>query len=378
MKIIILNSEFPPIGGGAGNASANIARQMVQQGHEVVLLTLRFSDFPHDTIWHGVRILRVPAIRKKADRSGVLEQISFIFGGIWGSLQLLKTFRPDLAIAFFGVPSGPIAWTLKLLTGTPYIVSMRGGDVPGFRPYDFGTYHRLLAPFLRIIWRDADALAANSQGLRSLALAFSPRSTIELIPNGVDLDKYTPTERDWAFPHLLSVGRVVYQKGLDLAMQALAQLKHLDWTWTIVGDGKARPELETMAEEFGISKRIHFVGWKEKEEMTALYNAANLFLFPSRHEGMPNALLEAMASGLPSVVTEIAGSEELVIHEETGLMVNTEDVEMLKNALKHLIPDAERREKMGEVARARVEKSYSWEGVASQYIQLAEKVMEKR
>jgi len=377
MKLLILNSEFPPVGGGAGNASANIAQQMVQQGHEIVLLTLRFRDLPQDKMWSGVRVVRVPAIRKRADRSGVLEQISFILGGIWGSLGLLKSFRPDLVIAFFGVPSGPIAWIMKLLTGIPYIVSMRGGDVPGFRPYDFGTYHRLLAPFLRIIWHGADALVANSQGLGNLALAFSPHSEIQLIPNGVNLEEYIPIEREWSSPRLLSVGRVVYQKGLDLAMQALAELKTLTWEWTIVGDGNARPELEAMAENLGIKERIRFVGWQEKEALTSLYGAANLFLFPSRHEGMPNALLEAMASGLPSIVTEIAGSEELTIHEETGLVVPSEDVEMLKNALKLLIPDTKRRQRLGEAARARVETSYSWDDVASRYIQLAEKILKK-
>ena len=223
MKFLLLNSEHPPIGGGAGNASANIAQQMVQQGHEVVLLTVRFGDFAHDEVWNGVHMVRVPAIRKRMDRSGAVEQISFVLGGIWGSLRLLKSFRPDMVIAFFGVPSGPIAWTLNLLTGIPYIVSMRGGDVPGFRPYDFKIYHKLVAPFLKIIWRRAGALVANSKGLRELAVRFNPKADVKIIPNGVDLAAYAPVQRTWSTPKLLSVGRVVHQKGLDLGMRALAQ-----------------------------------------------------------------------------------------------------------------------------------------------------------
>lgn len=378
LKILLLNSEYPPVGGGAGNASANIAKQLVQQGHEVVLLTLRFNGFGYDERRQGLRILRVASIRKEMDRSNAFEQISFIFGGIWGGLRLLKDFHPDIIIAFFGVPSGPIAWILRLFYGIPYIVSMRGGDVPGFRPYDFGIYHKLIAPFLRIIWRQAGALVANSKGLQKLALAFSPQSEIKIIPNGVDLAVYTPVQRDWSAPKLLSVGRVVYQKGFDLGMHALAELRDLAWTWTIAGDGGARPELELMAKELGIAERIRFVGWQEKEQLRSLYQDANLFLFPSRHEGMPNAVLEAMASGLPVIATQIAGSEELVVHNETGLLVPADDVQMLTNALKTLVPDEAARERMGKASRLKVEKEYSWASVASQYIQLSKEILGRR
>ena len=375
LKILILNSEHPPVGGGAGNASANIAKQMVQQGCEVVLLTVCFNDFAHDETRQGVRILRVPAIRKEMDRSNAFEQISFILAGIWGSLRLLKSFRPNITVAFFGMPSGPIALALRLFADIPYIVSMRGGDVPGFRPYDFRVFHKMMAPILRVVWQYAGALVANSKGLRQLALNFNPKADVVIIPNGVDLDEYAPVQRNWSAPKLLSVGRVVYQKGFDLGMRALAQCRNLDWEWVIAGDGGARPELEAMAKELGIAERIKFVGWQEKDELRSLYQAANLFLFPSRDEGMPNAILEAMSSGLPVIATQIAGSEELVVHNETGLLVPTEDVQMLTNALKTLIPDEAGRERMGAAARQEVEKEYSWASVASQYIHLAEEIL---
>ena len=374
MKVLIINSEFPPIGGGAGNASSNIARQMVAKGHQVVHLTTRFRNFPKEEDWHGVRVVRVPAIRKRMDRSGPVEQLIYVLGGSLGALAVLKSFRPDGVIAFFGVPSGPIAWLLRILRGIPYVVSMRGGDVPGFRPYDFGTFHRLVGPFLRVIWRNASALVANSNGLRALALAFAPEAEIRLIPNGVDLAQFSPAKRDWGQPRLLSVGRVVYQKGLDLGMQALAELEDLDWEWTIAGDGNCRAELQVQAEQLGISSRIHFVGWQSKEQLAALYRQANLFVFPSRHEGMPNAMLEAMACGLPVIASEIAGSEELVLHNQTGLLFPSEDVVGLRDELRVLLVDAALRKRMGAAGRARVEAEYTWGGVAARYIDLLSEI----
>jgi glycogen(starch) synthase len=374
MKILIINSEFPPIGGGAGNASSNIARQMVTKGHSVIHLTTQFKDFPHEEDWHGVKIIRVPAIRKRLDRSSPMEQILYMIGGTWGALRVLKSFEPDVVIAFFGIPSGPIAWLLKGIGGVPYVVSMRGGDVPGFRPYDFKIFHRLIGPFLRVIWRNASALVANSNGLRNLALAFDPSAEIQIIPNGVDLKTFTPVERDWTSPRLLSVGRVVFQKGLDLGMWAMAQIPQLEWKWTIAGDGGYREELEAQAKHLGIADRVDFVGWQSKEQLTALYQQANLFLFPSRHEGMPNAMLEAMASGLPVIASNIAGSEELVVHNKTGLLFPSEDREALKEDLLRLLPDAALRRQMGDASRLRVEDQYSWEEVANRYLTILSEI----
>ena len=296
MKILLLNSEYPPIGGGAGNASANIARLLVKMGNEVLLLTSHFDDFARDEICDGVRIIRVSALRRRMDRSSALEQISFIFAAsfrmlrwrLWRrsaqALSLVRQFKPDITLAFFGLPSGAVAWLLKKVHGINYVVSLRGGDVPGFRPYDFRVYHKLAAPVLRVIWHSALAVVANSKGLHDLAAAFDSSIEIPIIPNGVDLEKFSAPERDWSPPRILSVGRVVYQKGFDLALRALADLKDLEWQWSIAGDGPQMPVLQAMVEEHGLQKRIHFLGWLTADQLKEQYAAANLFVFPSLHD----------------------------------------------------------------------------------------------
>lgn|SRR5574341_347395 len=373
MKILIINSEHPPVGGGAGNASANIARRLSRLGNNVLVLTSRFSDLPHNEMDDGVRVLRVAALRRHADRSNAFEQLSFILIASFQTLELARRFQPDITLAFFGLPSGAVAWLLKERSGIPYVVSLRGGDVPGFRPYDFRLYHKIAAPFLRRIWHDASAVVANSRGLRQLANAFDPTLEIPVIPNGVDLRKFTPPTRDWSSARILSVGRVVYQKGLDLGLWALAALKDLDWEWNIAGDGPQMPILRAMARAHGLTDRIHFLGWRAAEQLKEQYASATLFLFPSRHEGMPNAVLEAMASGLPVVATRIAGNEELVADGETGALVPPEDVDALRESLKPLLVQAKTREQMGQASRRRVEQFFGWERIAEQYQLLLEK-----
>jgi glycosyltransferase involved in cell wall biosynthesis len=374
MRILILNSEYPPIGGGAGNASAHIADQFERMGHTVAVVTSRFGALPHREDQGGLSVYRIPGLRRRQDRSNPLEQILFILSASFWTLRLMPRFKPHATLAFFGVPSGPVAWLLKKLFRIPYIVSLRGGDVPGFRPYDFRLYHKLAAPFLRVIWRNAAAVVANSGGLRQMAHAFDPRFEIPVIPNGIDLDSYKTQGRDWRSPRLLSAGRIVHQKGLDLAMRALGGLKDLNWEWHIAGDGPQRPVLQSLARELGIEDHVHFLGWQSREQLMQCYRQANVFVFPSRHEGMPNALLEAMASGLPVVASCIAGNEELVVEGETGYLVPSEDIEALQTALKNLLSDPISREQMGSASRQYVEANYSWESTAQQYALLLEKV----
>jgi glycosyltransferase involved in cell wall biosynthesis len=374
MRILILNSEYPPIGGGAGNASAHIADQFEKMGHVVAVVTSRFGSLPHKEGYNGVTIYRILGLRRRQDRSNPLEQVIFILSASFWTLRWIPRFQPHATLAFFGVPSGPVAWLIKKLYKVPYIISLRGGDVPGFRPYDFRVYHKLMAPFLRLIWKDAAAVVANSKGLRQMAQAFDSSFEIPIIPNGIDLEAYRITDRDWSFPRLLSAGRIVHQKGLDLAMRALGGLKDLNWEWDIAGDGPQIDVLKSLAKELGIEERVIFLGWQSREQLMKCYQGANVFLFPSRHEGMPNALLEAMASGLPVIASCIAGNEELVVDGKTGYLVRSEDIESLQDALKKLLSDAALREQMGMASRQYVEANYSWESTAQQYALLLEKV----
>lgn len=377
MKILIINSEYPPIGGGAGNASANVSRCLAALGHDITVLTAHFAGQSKLETREGVTIYRIPALRRRQDRSGALEQLAFIASASFWTLNWARHNKPNATLAFFGVPSGAVAWLLKKIYRIPYIVSLRGGDVPGFRPYDFKTFHKLIGPFLRVIWHQADAVIANSNGLRDLAIAFDSSIEIPIIPNGVDGSHYKNDFREWSPARLFSVGRIVYQKGLDLGLRALAQLKDLNWEWRIAGDGPQIDSLKSLAQELGISDRVIFLGWQNREELTRWYHHSNLFLFPSRHEGMPNAVLEAMSSGLPVVATRIAGSEELVLDGVTGLLVNAEDVDSLRDGLSRLIVEEKIRVQMGQASRQRVETEYSWENVARQYSDYLEKISNK-
>jgi glycosyltransferase involved in cell wall biosynthesis len=378
MRILIINSEYPPIGGGAGNASANIARELAASDQEVTVLTSSYATLPRWEDQNGVRIYRARALRRRADRTGALEQTIFMVGGILGAIGLLRRWKPDVVLTFFGVPSGVVALFIRLFYRIPYVLSLRGGDVPGFRPYDFSIYHKIIGPLLHQVWRRSFQVIANSQGLHQLAKAFEPNLAIGIIPNGVDLASYRTESRQWSPPHMLFTGRVVHQKGLDVLFQALANLLDLEWDLTIVGDGPQRDPLTEKARDLQIDQRVFFGGWLGRQEVIQQYQRANLFVFPSRHEGMPNAVLEAMASGLPVIATRISGNEELVEPGKTGYLIPSEDQKGLEDALRQVLSDPELRQQLGQAGCQKVAAEYSWTSVSRQYLEILEKAVNQR
>lgn len=383
-RLLLINYEFPPLGGGAANATDNTARELAALGVEVVVVTSAFAGLPRvERRADGVEIRRIPTLRRRRDRSSVVEMLAFLAGSLVMVPWIAARWRPDATIAYFGLPCGPAAWAVKALFGVPYVVSLRGGDVPGFQYDGISLYHRLAGPVIGWLWRRASAVVANSGGLADLARRFAPDQPVGIIPNGVDAQRFTPAAAEAAAAaaaaaagglSLLFVGRVVRQKGLDVLFEALASLPPAllaGVTLRIVGDGPARPELEAQAQRLGLSERIRFLGWLGRDELPAAYRSAGAFVFPSRDEGMPNVVLEAMAAGLPVVATRIAGNRDLVVDGETGLMLDTDDVPALAAAIARLAGDAPLCRRLGEGGRRRVVDHFSWRAVASAYRDLA-------
>jgi glycosyltransferase involved in cell wall biosynthesis len=375
VKILLVNYEYPPLGGGAGQATASIARALAAAGHQALVLTSRFGDQPAREEVSGFVIRRVRVVRRRADRCTPPEMLTFLFSACVAALGDIRGWKPDATIAFFGIPSGPVGLLLSMVAGVPYVVSLRGGDVPGFQPYDLAFFHRLLGPAIRLLWKKSRGVVANSTGLQALAQRFTPEVPIAVIPNGVDIATFHPREaasaKDSPAPlRMLFVGRVVFQKGLDVLLAALGQLpKDAEFHLEIIGDGDRRPALEAEAARLGLAERIIFAGWCDRAKIAERYLAADLFVFPSRDEGMPNVVLEAMASGLPIVATRIAGSEELVREGENGCLVPPGDPAALATALGRLLADPSLRLAMGRASRERVEREYTWPRVAESYVQ---------
>jgi glycosyltransferase involved in cell wall biosynthesis len=375
-RILLINYEFPPLGGGAGNATQNIARELSKLGTDVRVLTTRFRGQPTMSQLDGYQIHRVRTPRRKEDRSSPFEMLMFILLAVPAALRVTKHWRPDASIAFFGIPSGPVALALKTFRRIPYIVSLRGGDVPGHQPDQLATLHALTRPLIRVIWRHAKAVVANSEGLRSLALRTAKGHDVCVIPNGVDTALFCPPESAPAneTPILLYVGRVSEEKGLDDLINALSELKSTAWRLKLIGDGPYMTTLRALITQVGLDDRVDVLGWLPREALIKHYQSADIFTFPSKHEGMPNSVLEAMACGLPVLATRIAGNEELVQDGTNGFLVAPGTPDALSAALTKMLAAPVRLSTLGAESRRIVLQSYNWQRAARDYMRLSQKV----
>ena len=373
MKILLVNYEYPPYGGGAGNATCEIARSLQMLGFRVTVLTSREGPLPlYDD---GINKIQVGARRKFMERSTFLDLIGFLLGGlIWANSR--KSSEYSLVITFFSIPSGVVGWMLKRQRGVPYIVSLRGADVPGFSP-EISYLHQLVRPLRRMILRSAAAVVANSHFLSGLSVQADGIPTA-VIANGVDpLTFSSGKERSYSEDdkrplQILMVSRLHPQKRVVEAVKVLsdARAKGFDFHLSIVGDGSTKKEIQALIEDGKLAGRAQLFGWLDKEQLVRQYRQADCYLSLSSAEGLPNAVLEAMASGLPVVLSDIPPHRELVIHEANGLLVPVDSGHALISALKKLQSDAHLRKQLARSARTFIEHEYSWERCAKSYLEL--------
>jgi glycosyltransferase involved in cell wall biosynthesis len=375
VRILLINYEFPPVGGGAANATSFLARALVERGHEVTVLTTAFGRLRGTATESGVDVVRVRTLRRGADRSNPVEMLSFLVAAAIPALRLARRRRVDTSIAFFTIPSGPIAWLLRLALGIPYLVSLRGGDVPGFVP-EIDGIHRLIAPLRRAVLRRACAIVANSDSLARLSESSDP-FPVKVIPNGVDPLAFAPDESVGRAAEnefrILFVGRLHSQKNVGALLECAAALAALPGPRVvveIVGDGPERPALTKLAEQTGAAGVLRWHGWLDKQQVLACYRRAHVFVNPSRYEGMPNTVLEAMACAVPVVASRIGGNEDLVVEGETGFLFDLAAPRQLTEALQRMRLDPSLGPRLGACGRQRVIDGFSWSRVAEHYARL--------
>jgi glycosyltransferase involved in cell wall biosynthesis len=378
MKFLLINYEYPPIGAGAATATQAIARNLVKLGHEVTVLTARYGDLPSARVEDGVTVRRIKCLRRHPDRCTIAEMTSFVLSALLSLVFVIPKIRPTATIAFFSIPCGPIALFAKTLFRIPYVVSLRGGDVPGLVPEIEGT-HRFLQSIRRASLERALAVIANSNGLRDLSIAADP-SPVGVIPNGVDTEFFSPSQesRTSSAPapfRVLFVGRFHSQKNLRLLLSQFARLRNESAKPVelhLVGDGPLLPELKEQAAKLKLNGEIKWHGWLGRSELRGVLQSCDCFVNPSLYEGMPNAVLEAMACGKPVVASRISGNDAVVDHEATGLLFPLDKPGWLGESLQALIDDPARAKEMGRLGREWVTRDFSWKKVALDYIELFE------
>jgi len=360
----MLNYEFPPIGGGAANANRYILGELAGEGIEADLVTSSPEGYREESFSELINVYRVDVGKDRAHHWKQSEILRYMWKGFRKSRELEKENSYDVIHAWFGFPCGLMAAKLD----APYIVSLRGSDVPGYNER-FSWQYKLLKPVIKYVWRSAEDVVPNSRGLKELA-----QETLDLemdvIPNGVDTEKFRP---DHSYSgeriELLCVSRLTPRKRISDVIKAVDGVE--DVRLNVVGAGVQENELRELIRERGLEEKVRLRGHVSHEDLPEVYREADMFLMPSLEEGMSNTLLEAMASGLPVITTRTGGISELM--SGNGTVVPKKDPGSIREAIQDYRNNPMKMSEEGRNSRERAEEM-SWQKVAKQYIEKYDEV----
>jgi glycosyltransferase involved in cell wall biosynthesis len=368
LRVLMINYEFPPIGGGTGMACSQLLAQFAGRTDIVVdLVTSGMGTQPYadDQFADNIIVHRLPVAKRDLYYWRAGELFSWTRQAIPYASRLSRRCRYDVCHCWSGWPSGIVGYWLR--RRIPYIVSLRGSDVPGYSKRLRLLDLLLMRHVSRRVWGQAARVVAVSRNLRALALQTQPKAVIDIIPNGVDAERFTPGSGQDNH-RVLFVGRLVERKGVHVLLEAFRGVVATvpDAVLTIVGDGPERARLEAMVGNFEIGGQVVFRGHLAGAEIPGAYRENAILVLPALADAMPNVVLEAMAAGLAIVTTPTGGSA--VIHGN-GVTVPPADPDALREALVAYLADPARLAQHRSVSR-RLAEGMSWTAVAEFCLEL--------
>ncbi|MGB1243454.1 MAG: glycosyltransferase family 4 protein [Chitinophagales bacterium] len=381
MKILQLNYEYPPLGGGAGVCTRYEAEGLVKLGHEVTVLTTWFEGEKEDSVENNLRIIRVKSRRKHDFKSNPIEMLSYISHAKKYLKEHCKTHKYDIAVCHYAIPSGEVGLFLKKKFNIPYIVVSHGHDIPWVFPEQMFKFHVATYFWLKKIFLNAAKAVLLTNEMKAHADKFlgeNYKINNVVIPNGCNNALFKPnySEKSKLFK-IIFVGRMVDQKDPFTFLKAIkifAQ-KNIDFTVHILGDGPLKSKMEAFVVENELSDKVIFKGWVAKAEMLHAYQSASLQVISSTYEAMSIAALESLSCGQYLISTPVSGNNELIEKGVTGDFMEYRDAEGLAKLI-----EAYYHEKFlsgyltqeGKVETFR--EKFSWDNVVNQYEDLLKEV----
>lgn len=419
LRIYIAIPTFFPLVGGAEKQTHAQCQRFLEKGCEPTIVTFR-----HDRSWlpceaiGGVPVLRVAGLllagREKLPRP--LQRLLYVLA----TFDMARVFwqhrhRYDvLHVVHFSLLVFPLT-LLCWLAGKPIVIAMRSvspspeaglynnrslvaGPLDATTPWlqvngivrytgdleNFEQWGNLVTRFTRwLLDRTRARIVVLSTRMKDYLAEHNLRlSHVDLIPNGVDILQFSPggsdssqAERDQV---VVCISRLSHEKGIDVLLQAwhLVHKQFAQAKLIIVGKGSLQAQLGRMAQALEISSSVDFAGFQS--DIPSQLHRGSISVLPSHWEGMPNALLEAMACGLACVATRVSGSEDIIEHGINGLLVEPGDYEGMANAIFTLLRDPHLVKTLGQAARLRIEQEYSLAHITDMYIELYQRIAGRR
>lgn len=360
MKVLIFSLSYHPKIGGAEVAINEITARIPKEEIEFDMVTLRFShEHPKFERINNVNVYRI------GGGLGYFSKVLFI------PQAAAFTFgkKYDLYWAMMTYMLFPISIARILGDRTPYVLTLQDGD-----PFTH-VFNRLriifFKPLLSLGFRHAHKVQTISNFLAGWARQAGAKGSVEVIPNGVDVEKFSNSNSSFQSSNnpdekvLITTSRLVEKNGVGDVIKALTLLPQ-SVRFKILGVGELEAKLKKQVKESNLEERVDFLGFVPPEEIPKHLHAADIFIRPSLSEGMGISFIEAMAAGLPVIATPVGGIPDFLKDSETGVFCEPNNPQSIATAVTKLINDQALAVKVKENALKMVKEHYGWDLIAKE------------
>ena len=371
--ILVFSLAYRPYVGGAEIALEEIARRLPQYFFTVItaraLKNFDYVKLPDIEERDNIRVVRVGLHNR------FFGQYTYPLSALKRAYREVRFMKPACVWGMLESYGG-IAAALyhQRFPEIPYILTMQSGDSESF--WSWRTW--FWRPLYKKVFSQANAIQAISKYLAERAKEYGASGEIRVIPNGVDnafFKRINNEERKKLRLELglgddqiciITTSRLVNKNGIDTLIKGFSVWRQRggNGVLLILGKGPQEKELKKLAHELGVSAYIKFLGEIPYQQLPHFYQSADIFIRPSRSEGLGNAFLEAMAAGIPVIGTPVGGIPDFLTHEQTGLLVPPDDPEALEKSISRLCSDPELKQNIVQEAWNLAQEKYSWDVVA--------------
>ena len=376
MKILMLTWEYPPrIVGGIARVVHDLSKRLIKDGHEVTVVTYKDGDVPMYENDKGVNVYRVE--NYMIHPNNFIDWIMQLnFNMISKATEIIqKEGKFDVIHAHDWLVANA-AKALKNAFDIPVVSTIHATE-SGRNSGIHDETQRYINDTEWLLTYESTEVIVNSNYMKNhvQGLFGLPFDKINVIPNGINLTNFNGIERDYDFRRqyamdnekiILYVGRLVYEKGVQHLISAMPKIleNYHDAKLIIAGKGGMLDELKGQAEAMGLSNKVYFTGYLNSKQVQKMYKCADVAVFPSTYEPFGIVALEAMLAGVPTVVSDIGGLNEIVDHGINGMKSYAGNSNSIADSVISLLYDKQLAANISKKAKQKVKEEFNWNKIA--------------
>ncbi len=332
MRILVLNYEYPPLGGGGGRVIQDLINEWIKLDYKIDIITSKYKNLLKYESKDSINIFRVKVLNRKDKNSATfLSMFTYNISALIKGYKLCRENKYEFINTHFVIPTGPVGYLLSKIFRIKNILDIHGGDI--YNPnYKIKPHKNLLFKnIIKFLLNRANKIIAHSQDVKNKAIKYYKiKKEIKIIPIGYkpyEFKKVSRKNLDLSenIFYLISLGRLIRRKRIDRIIKALSNIEDKNIKLLIIGDGPEKESLEKLNKKYNLDNRVKFLGFVSERKKYQYLDCSDVFISTSEHEGFGINFQEALYCGLPIISTKSGGPRSFLIDRQNALYIENND-----------------------------------------------------